>query len=161
MEYGIFHVRIENVNACDCTQECTDTVRESALNVESRRKITSRTGESKLRQRRASPTLYRLSGLYPHPYLKIEALKKWSWINRGSKTVVERQIHLAQRSRACKAIFWPTLRFKVENLWQFSQGSLRRGTVISASVVPPPRGATKRRYTHQQTPETTWPLFCN
>ena len=30
MDYGIFNVRTD-VNACDCTRECTDTVRESAL----------------------------------------------------------------------------------------------------------------------------------
>ena len=30
MDYGIFNVRTD-VNACDCTRGCTDTVRDSAL----------------------------------------------------------------------------------------------------------------------------------
>ena len=38
MDYGIFNVHAD-VNECDCTQGCTDTVRESALKVESGRKI--------------------------------------------------------------------------------------------------------------------------
>ena len=40
---------------------CTDIVRESELNVDSRRKITCRTGESHLRRRRAGPMLFQLS----------------------------------------------------------------------------------------------------
>ena len=40
---------------------CTETVRESALKVDSGRKIPSRTGELNLRQRSAGSTLYRLS----------------------------------------------------------------------------------------------------
>ena len=34
MDYRIFNLRT-NVNACDCTRQCTDTVRESALKVDS------------------------------------------------------------------------------------------------------------------------------
>ena len=60
MKYGILNVRT-NVNAYDCTQGCTDTVRESALKGESRRKIPCRTGESNLRRQRAGPMLYQLS----------------------------------------------------------------------------------------------------
>ena len=60
MDYGIFNVRTDT-NACDFTQGCTDTVRESALKVDSGRKIPCRTGESNLPQRRAGPTLYQLS----------------------------------------------------------------------------------------------------
>ena len=60
MDYRIFNVRTD-VNACDYTRVCTDTVRESALKVDSERKIPCRTGESNLRQRRAGPTLYQLS----------------------------------------------------------------------------------------------------
>ena len=60
MDYDVFNVRID-VNACDRTRGCTDTVRESALRVDSGRKIPCRTGESNLRQRRAGPALYRLS----------------------------------------------------------------------------------------------------
>ena len=33
MDYSIFNVRID-VDACNCTRECTDTVRESAPNVD-------------------------------------------------------------------------------------------------------------------------------
>ena len=40
---------------------CMDTVRESALKVDSGRKMPCRTGESNLRQRRAGPMLYPLS----------------------------------------------------------------------------------------------------
>ena len=40
MDYGIFNVRTD-VNACDCIRGCTDTVRESALKVDSGRKIPS------------------------------------------------------------------------------------------------------------------------
>ena len=57
MDYGVFNVRTD-INACDCTRGCTDTVRESALKIESGRKIICRTGVSNLRQRRAGQTLY-------------------------------------------------------------------------------------------------------
>ena len=60
MDYRIFNVRTD-VNAGDCTRECTDTVRESALKVDSGRKIPCRKGESNLRRRRAGPMLYQLS----------------------------------------------------------------------------------------------------
>ena len=62
MNYGIFNVRTDG-NACDCTRGCTDTVRESALKVDSGRKIFCRTGESNLRRQRAGPMLYQLSYL--------------------------------------------------------------------------------------------------
>ena len=60
MNYRIFNVHID-VNACDCTRGCTDTVRESALKADYGRKIPCRTGESNLRQRRTGPMLYQLS----------------------------------------------------------------------------------------------------
>ena len=60
MDYSIFNVHTD-VNACDCARGCTDTVRESALKVDTGRKIPCRTGESNLRQRRAGPTLCQLS----------------------------------------------------------------------------------------------------
>ena len=47
--------------ACGCTLGCTDTVRESTLKVDSKRKIPCHTGELNLHQRRAGPMLYRLS----------------------------------------------------------------------------------------------------
>ena len=65
MVYGIFNV-CTDVNACDCTRGCTDTVRESALKVDSWRKIPCRTGESNLRRQRAGPTLYQPSYI-PNP----------------------------------------------------------------------------------------------
>ena len=58
--YGIFNVRTD-VNACDCTRWCTDTGRESALKVDSERKIPCRTGKSNLSRQRDGPTLYKLS----------------------------------------------------------------------------------------------------
>ena len=48
MDYGIFNVRTD-VNACDRTRGCTDTVRESAMKVVSGRKIPCCTGEWNLR----------------------------------------------------------------------------------------------------------------
>ena len=46
MDYRIFNVH-RDVHACDCTQGCTDTVRESALKVElhTRSLLTKGTGE--------------------------------------------------------------------------------------------------------------------
>ena len=60
MDYRISNVRTD-VNACDSTRGCTDTVEESALKVDSGRKIPCRTGESKLRRQRAGLMLYQLS----------------------------------------------------------------------------------------------------
>ena len=60
MDCGIFNVRT-NVNACDCTQGCTDIARESALKVDSGRKIPCRTGGSNLLRKSAGPMLYHLS----------------------------------------------------------------------------------------------------
>ena len=56
----IFNVHTD-VNASDCTRGCTDTVRESALKVDSGRKIPCCTRESILPRRRAGPTFYQLS----------------------------------------------------------------------------------------------------
>ena len=47
-----------DVNTCDCTRGCTDTVRKSALKADSWGQIPCRTGKSNLRQRRAN---YQLS----------------------------------------------------------------------------------------------------
>ena len=44
MDHKIFNVYMD-VDACDCTLGCTDTVRESALKVDSGRKIPCHTGE--------------------------------------------------------------------------------------------------------------------
>ena len=63
----IFNVRTD-VNACDCTRGCTDTVRESALKVDSGGKIPCHTGESNLRRQRARPTLYPLSYISTYTY---------------------------------------------------------------------------------------------
>ena len=66
MDYGIFNVRTD-VNAFDCTRECANTVKESALKVDSGRKIPCRTRESNLRRRRADPML-RPTELHPISY---------------------------------------------------------------------------------------------
>ena len=42
MQYGIFNVHTD-VNACDSTRGCTDSVRESALKVDSRKKKEKKT----------------------------------------------------------------------------------------------------------------------
>ena len=60
MNNRIFNV-CADANACDCTQGCADRVGESALKVDSQRKIPCRTGESNLHQQRAGPTLHQLS----------------------------------------------------------------------------------------------------
>ena len=60
MDYGIFDAHTD-VRARDCTRGCADTVKESALSVDSVRKIPCRTGESNLRWLRACPMLYQLS----------------------------------------------------------------------------------------------------
>ena len=61
MDYRIFHVRID-INACDLhTGGVRTYVRESALKVDTGRKLPCRTGEPNLLQRRASPMLYQLS----------------------------------------------------------------------------------------------------
>ena len=65
--YGIFDVRTE-VNECDCARGCTDTVRESALKVDSRRKIPCRTGESNLRRQRVGPMIHHLSYIPTHTH---------------------------------------------------------------------------------------------
>ena len=60
MDYGIFNVRTD-VNACACTWGCMDAVRESALKVDSGRKIPCCTRESNLCWERACPLLYQLN----------------------------------------------------------------------------------------------------
>ena len=57
MDYRIFNVRTDVKCIRLRTRGCTDTVRESALKVDSGRKIPRRTGESNLRQWHACQTL--------------------------------------------------------------------------------------------------------
>ena len=76
MNYGIFNMRTD-VNACNCTRGCSETVRESALNVDSLRKIPCHTKESNLHWQHAGLMLYRLSYIptpvwdikQPHNYI--------------------------------------------------------------------------------------------
>ena len=70
MDYRVFNV-LTDVNACDCVRGCTDTVKESAVKVDSGRKIPFRTGESNLRRRRADPKLSLPTELHPHPQCSI------------------------------------------------------------------------------------------
>ena len=60
MYYEVFSLRTD-VNACDCTWGCTDTIRESSLKVDCGRKIPCRTLESNLHQGCASLMRYQLS----------------------------------------------------------------------------------------------------
>ena len=69
MDYRIFNVRAD-LNACSCAGEFADIVKESALKVDSGRKIPCRTGELNLHQRRAGPTLYQLSYI-PNPAIEL------------------------------------------------------------------------------------------
>ena len=70
MDYGIFNVRTD-VDACSYTRGRTDTLRESALKVDSGRKIPCRTGELNLRRQRAGPMFYQLSYI-PTPQITSE-----------------------------------------------------------------------------------------
>ena len=67
MDYGLFNMRTD-INAFDCTQGCTDTIRESALKVDSRRKTPCCTGESNnwQWQQHAGLTLCQLSYIPTH-----------------------------------------------------------------------------------------------
>ena len=56
-----------------CTRVCTDTLRESALKVDSGRKIPCRIGESNLHRQRAGPTLCQLSYI-PTPIILLSFL---------------------------------------------------------------------------------------
>ena len=89
MDYMIFNVHTD-INACDCTRGCTDTVNETALKVDcGRKKILCRSGESNLHQRSAGPMLYQLSYLpipatSPFPSSLRECVsRKFSWIVAG------------------------------------------------------------------------------
>ena len=62
MGYGIFNARTD-VSARNCARGRTETVKESALTVDSGRKIPCCTRESNLRRQRAGPMLYQLSYL--------------------------------------------------------------------------------------------------
>ena len=68
MDHGIFNVHTD-VHACNCVRRCADTTRESALKVDSGRKIPCCTEESNLRRQRAGPMLYQLS-YFPMPLTK-------------------------------------------------------------------------------------------
>ena len=66
MDYGIFNVRT-NLNACDCTLGCTDTVRESTLKVDTgRKKSLAAPGNRTMRRRRAGAMLFQLSYIPTH-----------------------------------------------------------------------------------------------
>ena len=73
----IFNVRAV-VNAGDCTRGCTDTVRESAANIDSGRKISCRTEESNLPQQRAGPTLYQRSYNANPPFFCLFSSHLWT-----------------------------------------------------------------------------------
>ena len=55
------------MNECDCTQGCMDTIRQSALKVDSARKIPCCIRDLNLRQQHASPMLYQLRYSPPPP----------------------------------------------------------------------------------------------
>ena len=95
MDYRIFNVRTD-VNACDCTRGCMDTARESALKVDSGRKIPCRIGESNLRQRRDGLMLYQLSYI-PSPLASLY-LKKDSHKPRTLSNGTDSFQHISHRS---------------------------------------------------------------
>ena len=98
MDYGIFNVRT-NVNACDFTRGCTDIVRESALKVDSWRKIPCRTGKLNLCRQRAGPMLYQLSYIPTPP----SALPERSSKNSETEEKEER------KDRTCQVLPWEEL----------------------------------------------------
>ena len=77
------------VNACNCTWGCKDTVRESALTVDSGRKIPSRTGKLNLRLRHAGLTLYQLSYILI-PMFKVNLSGQWTFSRDGKPDFQER-----------------------------------------------------------------------
>ena len=112
MDYRIFNV-YTYVTACDCTRGCTDTLKESALKVDSGRKIPCRTWESNLCQRRASPMLYQLSYI-PTQVTKCGLFCVWylshrvSTIRRG--VLVGRFVYVLQAG-SCSVLFGLIPRF--------------------------------------------------
>ena len=75
MDYRIFNVHTD-VNACNCTQGCMNTVRDPAVKVDSGRKIPCHTRKSNLPQWRAGPTLYQLSYI---PIPNGVQQRRWDW----------------------------------------------------------------------------------
>ena len=75
MDYRIFNEHT-GVNACDCTQGCMDTLRESALKVDSGRKIPCGTGESSLTSVACQSDAISAE-LHPHP-LEVQIKLPWS-----------------------------------------------------------------------------------
>ena len=67
MDCGIFNMCMD-VNTRNCTLSFADTVRKSALIVDSRRKIPRHTRKPNLRQQRAGPMLYQLSDIPIHSF---------------------------------------------------------------------------------------------
>ena len=84
MDYGIFNMRTD-VNACACTWGCMDAVRESALKVDSGRKIPCCTRELILHQQHATPTLDQLSYI---PTLKICGTSGTSFVLAACSTAL-------------------------------------------------------------------------
>ena len=75
MDHGIFTM-CTDVNACDCTRGCADTVKQSALKVDCRRKIPCHTGVSNLRWWRAGPLIYQLRYIPTHAGSDVEITVK-------------------------------------------------------------------------------------
>ena len=93
MDYGIFNV-CTDVNACNCMWGCPDTVRESALQVDSERKILYCTRESNLCWWRAGPMLYQLS------YIPVPC----GSVSRGQATEAKRGFWTANQSNQEKLL---------------------------------------------------------
>ena len=130
MDYGIFNVHTD-INACDCTRGCTDTVRESALKVDCRRKIPCRTGDSNLCRRRDGPMLYQLSYIPPSPapHLQRRGLK-----NRSVISDLRQVWDTTRLSRQGHGVVRPVCVCTV-TACQWSLRSLGRG-YLSAEPVP-------------------------
>ena len=134
MDYRIFNV-LTDVNACDCTQGCTDTERESAPKVVSGKKIPCCTGESNLCQRHDSLMLYQLSCI-PSPAIRLKQVQTANnaarWLCNmqdeslpvwGAQPLLCLFYIFSSRVQSSELFQSDTIRFKTKNSIKFCGGS--------------------------------------
>ena len=109
--YRMFNVHTD-VNACNCKQGFMDTIRESALNVDSNRKIPCCTRELNLRRRCAGTMLYHLTYI-PTPYFYLTVLP-WAdhifffFFNLPLVFECRNAAHLTRFPASHKHPYWPS-----------------------------------------------------
>ena len=108
-----------DVNACDCTRGCTDTVRESALKVDSRRNIPCHTGKS-------NPSVMCQSNALPnelHPNPTFALLKAWdqSTVAWQAEMTVDKQsllkLHVSSFSLWVPTLSWVSIVSSLQLCW--------------------------------------------